>query len=80
MTPSNKSIDEKYIQSSRAYQHLVTTFSRQSTPPATGWDKTLSTQLYSARLTRQEKNKDSKDMHNYIWWCELDSNTCKRAY
>ena len=28
--------------------------------------KTLSTQLYSARLTRQEKRKDSKDMQGYL--------------
>ena len=33
---------------------------------ATGGNKTLSTQLYSARLTRQEKRKDSKDMQGYL--------------
>ena len=63
MTPSNTSIDEKQIQNSRAHQHLVTTFGKQRTSPATEWDKTLSNQLYSARLTQQEKNEDSKDMH-----------------
>ena len=31
--------------------------------PATGGNKTLSTQLYSARLTRHEKDEDSMDMH-----------------
>jgi hypothetical protein len=30
MTSSNKSIDKKYIQSSRAHRHLVTTFGRQA--------------------------------------------------
>ena len=34
--------------------------------PATGVNKTLSTQLYSARLTQQEKRKDSKDMQGYL--------------
>ena len=34
--------------------------------PTTGENKTLSTQLYSARLTRQEKRKDSKDMQGYL--------------
>ena len=34
--------------------------------PATGRNKTLSTQLYSARLTRQEERKDSKDMQGYL--------------
>ena len=63
MTPSNKNIDEKQIPNSRAHRHLVTTFSKHSTSPAIGWDKTLSTQLYSARLTRQEKDEDSTDMH-----------------
>ena len=29
-------------------------------------EQTLSTQLYSARLTRQEKTKDSKDMQGYL--------------
>ena len=29
-------------------------------------EQTLSTQLYSARLTRQEKRKDSKDMQGYL--------------
>ena len=66
MTSSNKSIDEKHIQDSRAHWHLVTTISRRSTTPAIGWDKTLSTQLYSARLTRQEKNKDSKNMQCFF--------------
>ena len=31
-----------------------------------GENKTLGTQLYSARLTRQEKRKDSKDMQGYL--------------
>jgi hypothetical protein len=57
MTTSNKSMGEKYMWSSRAHWHLVITFSKPRISPATGWDKTLSTQLYSARLTRQEKNK-----------------------
>ena len=34
--------------------------------PATGGNKTLSTQLYSARLTRQEERKNSKDMQGYL--------------
>ena len=34
--------------------------------PATGGNKTLSTQLYSARLTRQEEIKGSKDMQCYM--------------
>ena len=29
-------------------------------------NKTLSTQLYSARLTQQEERKDSKDMQGYL--------------
>ena len=29
-------------------------------------EQTLSTQLYSARLTRQEKRKDSKGMQGYL--------------
>ena len=29
-------------------------------------NKTLSTQLYSARLTRQKERKDSKDMQGYL--------------
>ena len=29
-------------------------------------EQTLSTQLYSARLTRQEERKDSKDMQGYL--------------
>jgi hypothetical protein len=29
-------------------------------------EQTLSTQLYSARLTRQEEKKDSKDMQGYL--------------
>ena len=29
-------------------------------------EQTLSTQLYSARLTRQEKRKDPKDMQDYL--------------
>ena len=29
-------------------------------------EQTLSTQLYSARLTRQKKRKDSKDMQGYL--------------
>ena len=29
-------------------------------------EQTLSTQLYSARLTRQEESKDSKDMQGYL--------------
>ena len=29
-------------------------------------EQTLSTQLYSARLTRQEERKDSKDMQAYL--------------
>ena len=29
-------------------------------------EQTLSTPLYSARLTRQEKRKDSKDMQGYL--------------
>ena len=29
-------------------------------------EQTMSTQLYSARLTRQEKKKDSKDMQGYL--------------
>ena len=29
-------------------------------------EQTLSTQLYSARLTRQEKKKDFKDMQDYL--------------
>ena len=29
-------------------------------------DQTLSTQLYSARLTHQEERKDSKDMQGYL--------------
>ena len=29
-------------------------------------EQTLSTQLYSARLTRQEERKDSKDMQDYL--------------
>jgi hypothetical protein len=33
-------------------------------------NKTLSTQLYSARLTRHEQIKDSKDMQGYLA-CEL---------
>ena len=37
---------------------------------ATRENKTLSTQLYSARLTRQEKRKDSKDMQGYLT-CEF---------
>ena len=32
----------------------------------TGGNKTLSTQLYSARLTRQKERKDSKDMQGYL--------------
>ena len=31
-----------------------------------GGNKTLSTQLYLTRLTRQEKRKDSKDMQGYL--------------
>ena len=31
-----------------------------------GENKTLSTQLYTARLTRQEERKDSKDMQGYL--------------
>ena len=31
-----------------------------------GGNKTVSTQLYSARLTRQEERKDSKDMQCYL--------------
>ena len=34
--------------------------------PATGENKTLSTQLYSARLKRQEERKDSKGMQGYL--------------
>ena len=34
--------------------------------PATGKNKTLSNQLYSARLTRYEERKDSKDMQDYL--------------
>ena len=34
--------------------------------PTIGGNKTLSTQLYSARLTRQKKRKDSKDMQGYL--------------
>jgi len=34
--------------------------------PATGGNKTLSTQLYLARLTRQVERKDSKDMQGYL--------------
>ena len=34
--------------------------------PATEGNKTLSTQLYSARFTRQEKRKDSKGMQGYL--------------
>ena len=34
--------------------------------PARGGNKTLSTQLYSTRLTRQEERKDSKDMQGYL--------------
>jgi hypothetical protein len=29
-------------------------------------EQTLSTRLYSARLTRQEERKDSKDMQGYL--------------
>ena len=29
-------------------------------------EQTLTTQLYSARLTRQEERKDSKDMQGYL--------------
>jgi hypothetical protein len=29
-------------------------------------EQTLSTQLYSARLTRQKENKDSKDIQGYL--------------
>ena len=34
--------------------------------PAIGENKTLSSQLYSTRLTRQEERKDSKDMQGYL--------------
>ena len=34
--------------------------------PVIGENKTLSTQLYSARLIRQEERKDSKDMQGYL--------------
>ena len=34
--------------------------------PAIGGNKTLSTQLYSARLTQQEERKYSKDMQGYL--------------
>ena len=44
--------------------HTTVSFSIHLSP-ATG-EKTLSTQLYSARLTRQEKRKDSKDMQGYL--------------
>ena len=64
MTPSNKSIDEKQIRNGRAHRHLVTTFSRHSTSPAIGWDKTLSTQCTQQDLPNRIKNEDSKDMHD----------------
>jgi hypothetical protein len=34
--------------------------------PATGENKTLSTQLYTARLTYQEERKDSNGMQGYL--------------
>ena len=40
-----------------AHQHLATILSKPRTAPVTWWDKTLSTKIYSARLTQQKRNK-----------------------
>jgi hypothetical protein len=69
---SKKSIDEAYKQG-RAHRHLINTIQNwteasdaalnQKYITCNGGNKTLSTQLYSARLTQQgNKLKDSKDM------------------
>ena len=44
-------------------------------------NKTLSTQLYSARLTRQEKRKDSNDMQGNLacWFIASIGSITKRA-
>ena len=41
--------------------------------PTIGGDKTLSTQLYSAKLTRQEEIKDSKDMQDLFGLWDIAS-------
>jgi hypothetical protein len=68
MTPSNKSIDEKHIRSSRAHWHLVTTFSRYRTSPATGWDKNPEYSIVLSKTYPIGGNikNDSKDMQGFF--------------
>ena len=59
------SIKEILSEPTRRNPHTKVSFSIHLSP-TTGGNKILSTQLYSARLTRQEERKDSKDMQGYL--------------
>ena len=58
----DRSIKEILSEPTRRNPHTKVSSSLHLSP-TTGGNKTLSTQLYSARLTRQEKDEDSTDMH-----------------
>ena len=61
----DRRVKEILSESTRRNPHTRVSFSIHLSP-ATGGNKTLSTQLYSARLTRLEERKDSKDMQGYL--------------
>ena len=61
----DRSIKENLSEPTRKNPHIKVSSSLHLSP-TTGGNKTLSTQLYLARLTRQEKRKDSKDMQGYM--------------
>ena len=61
----DRSVKKILSEPTRRNPHTKVSFSIHLSP-ATGENKTLNTQLYSARLTRQEERKDSKDMQGYL--------------
>ena len=64
----NKNYDRSVKESSLSPPGGIHTQESAKHPPITcnRENKTLSTQLYSTRLTRQEERKDSKDMQGYL--------------
>ena len=61
----DRSVKEILSGPTRRNPHTKVSFSLHLSP-ATRGNKTLSTQLYSARFTRQEKRKDSKGIQSYM--------------
>ena len=61
----DRSVNEILSEPTRRNPHTKVSSSLHLSP-ATGGNKTLSTQLYSARLTRHEEKKGSKDMQSYL--------------